>query len=71
MPKIIRNAIRCKKCGEVIESETVHDLSFAAAAPAPWMAATITFADAEIVRIGKNCLKRKRWRTTARWFDFE
>ena len=40
--------------------------SFAAAAPAPWTAATITFADAEIVRIGKNCLKRKRWRITAR-----
>ena len=39
-------------------------LSFAAAAPAPWMAATITFADAEIVRIGKNCLKWKRWKTT-------
>ena len=28
MPKIIRNAIRCKKCGEVIESETVHDFKF-------------------------------------------
>lgn len=24
----------------------------------------LTFVDAEIVRIGKNCLKRKRWRTT-------
>jgi len=33
--------------------------SYAAAAPAPWMAATIIFADAEIVRIGKSCLKRK------------
>ena len=28
MPKIIRNAIRCKKCGEVIESENVHDFKF-------------------------------------------
>ena len=28
MPKIIRNAIRCKKCGDVIESETVHDFKF-------------------------------------------
>ena len=28
MPRIIRNAIRCKKCGEVIESETVHDFKF-------------------------------------------
>ena len=37
--------------------------SFAAAAHAPWTVATITFADAEIVRIGKNCPKRKRWKT--------
>ena len=28
MPKIIRNAIRCKNCGEVIEGETVHDFKF-------------------------------------------
>ncbi len=28
MPRIIRNAIRCKKCGEVIESKTVHDFKF-------------------------------------------
>ena len=26
--KIIRNAIRCKKCGEVIESKCVHDFKF-------------------------------------------
>ena len=38
--------------------------SFAAAARAPWMVATTTFADAEIVRIGKNCPKRKKWKTT-------
>ena len=25
MPRIIRNAIRCRKCGDIIESETVHD----------------------------------------------
>lgn len=25
---IIRNAIRCKKCGEVIESKFVHDFKF-------------------------------------------
>ena len=25
MPRIIRNAIRCKKCGDNIESKTVHD----------------------------------------------
>ena len=28
MPRIIKNAIRCKKCGEVIESKTVHDFKF-------------------------------------------
>lgn len=26
MKKIIKNAIRCKKCGDIIESKTVHDL---------------------------------------------
>lgn len=25
---IIRNAIRCKKCGEVIESKSVHEFKF-------------------------------------------
>ena len=30
MPKIIRNAIRCKKCGDIIESKTVHDFKFCA-----------------------------------------
>ena len=25
MPRIIRNAIRCRKSGDIIESETVHD----------------------------------------------
>ena len=45
--------------------------SFAVVAPAPWMAATITFAGAEIVRIGKNCPKWKSWRATARQLDFE
>ena len=28
MPRIIKNAIRCKKCGDVIESKTVHDFKF-------------------------------------------
>lgn len=28
MSKIIRNAIRCKKCGDIIESKTVHDFKF-------------------------------------------
>lgn len=26
MKKIIKNAIRCKKCGDIIESKTTHDL---------------------------------------------
>lgn len=26
MKKIIKNAIRCKKCGDIIESKNVHDL---------------------------------------------
>ena len=25
MPRIIRKAIRCRTCGDIIESETVHD----------------------------------------------
>ena len=28
MKKIIRNAIKCTKCGEIIESESVHDFKF-------------------------------------------
>ena len=60
MPKIIRNAIRCKKCGDIIESKTSMISSFAAAVHAPWTVATTTFADAEIVRIGKNCPKWKK-----------
>ena len=28
MPRIIKNAIRCKKCGDVIESKTIHDFKF-------------------------------------------
>lgn len=26
--KIITNKIRCKKCGDIIESKTVHDFKF-------------------------------------------
>lgn len=26
MKKIIKNSIRCKKCGDIIESKNVHDL---------------------------------------------
>lgn len=25
---IIRNMIRCKKCGDIIESESIHDFKF-------------------------------------------
>ncbi len=28
MEKIVRNMIRCKKCGDVIESVSVHDFKF-------------------------------------------
>ena len=28
MARIIRNAIKCKKCGDIIESKTVHDFKF-------------------------------------------
>lgn len=28
MPRIIKNAIRCKKYGDIIESKTVHDFKF-------------------------------------------
>ena len=28
MMKIIRNIIKCKKCGDVIESYSVHDFKF-------------------------------------------
>ena len=38
--------------------------SFAAAAHAPWMAATITFAGVEILGIGMKCPKQKRLRAT-------
>ena len=62
MPKIIRNAIRCKKCGDVIESKTIHDFKFCGCGSC---AVDGGFAGAEIVRTGKNCLKRERWKTTA------
>ena len=38
--------------------------SFAAVAPALWMAASITFAGVEILGIGKKCPKQKRLRAT-------
>lgn len=33
MKKIIRNAIQCKFCGDVIESETVHEFKSALVCP--------------------------------------
>lgn len=59
MPRIIRNAIRCKNVEKSSRAKPSMILSFAAAAPALWTAATITFAGAEIVRIGKSCPKWK------------
>ena len=29
MRKILVNKIRCKKCGDIIESKSVHDFNFA------------------------------------------
>ena len=60
MPRIIKNAIRCKKCGDVIESETVHDFKFCSCGSCAVDGGHITFADAETLEIGKNCPKRKR-----------
>lgn len=48
MYKIIRNAIRCTRCGSVIESEHVHDLK--------WCACNSCAVDG-----GKNYLRRG-WR---------
>lgn len=59
MPRIIKNAIRCKNVEKSSKAKPSMISSFAVVAPAPWTAATTTFADAEIVRIGKNCLKWK------------
>ena len=59
MPKIIRNAIRCKKCGDVIESKTVHDFKFCSCGSCAVDGGPITFAGAGILRIGKSCPKWK------------
>ena len=59
MPRIIRNAIRCKKCGDIIESKTVHDFKFCSCGSCAVDGGHDSFADAEIVRIGKSCPKWK------------
>ena len=64
MARIIRNAIRCKKCGDIIESQTVHDFKFCSCGACAVDAGTIIFADAAILKIGRNCPKLKEWRTT-------
>ena len=56
MPKIIRNAIRCKKCGDIIESKTLHDFRVCSCGACA--------VDAAILKIGRNCPKLKEWRTT-------
>ena len=63
MPRIIRNAIRCKKCGDIIESKTVHDFEFCSCGSCA-VVVTITFAGVEILGIGKKCPKQKRLRAT-------
>lgn len=60
MPRIIRNAIRCKKCGDIIESKTVHDFKFCSCGSCAVDGGHDYLADAEIARIGKNCPKRKK-----------
>lgn len=59
MPRIIRNAINAKNVEISSKAKLSMISSFAAAVHAPWTVATITFADAEIVRIGKSCPKWK------------
>ena len=71
MPRITRNAIRCKNVEMSSKAKPSMISSFAAVARALWMAATITFAGVEILGIGKNYVKWKSWRTTARWLNFE
>lgn len=39
--KIIKNAIKCKKCGDIIESKRVHDFVTAHAERLPLTAVTI------------------------------
>lgn len=64
MPRIIRNAIRCKNVEMSSKAKPSMISSFAAVARALWMAATITFAGVEILGIGKKCPKQKRLRAT-------
>ena len=69
MPKIIGTRSDARNVEMLSKVRLSMISSFAAAAPAPWMAAATTFVDAEIVKIGKSWLKRRRWRTTARWLE--
>ena len=60
MPKIIRNAIRCKKCGDIIESKTVHDFKFCSCGSCAVDGGHDYLRRCGIVRIGKNYPKRKK-----------
>ena len=63
--KIIRNAIRCKKCGEVIESKSVHDFKFCSCgACVPLTEDTNISADAVSSRTGKSWRRPKKLMTT-------
>ena len=69
MPRIIRNAIRCEKCGDIIESKTIHDFKCCSCGACAVVVVTTIFAGAAISEIGKNYPKLKKRRTMALWFD--
>ena len=54
--EIIKNAIKCKKCGDEIESKNVHDFRFASVVQLPLTEGITTYVDVGIVKIGKKCL---------------
>lgn len=50
MRKIIKNAIQCKLCGEIIESTDRHHMSPANAVHVPWTAGMTICVDASRIR---------------------
>ncbi len=54
MQKILKNKIRCNKCGEEIESTNRHDFKSANAEQSPWMVAWIIYADVAKQKITQN-----------------
>lgn len=51
---IIKNAIKCRKCGDVIESTSTHDLKICSCGAVLWMEDTNTCG-----------VPRRRWMTSA------